>query len=235
MQVWNSASAYLSFLNLFIHRQEGNGCCSIALRYTCGCGPRHHINSKSAVLVDGNISDPFEVSTGVLQGDVSAPFLFIILVGNLMRKATSNLDSRVETISSQGIEWPRFLRRHCPLRIHNGPGTGSADQYSISSKRSWPYHLCFQRQSTWLQIVTPSLHFKSMVTPSTLTMLLTDFKIAASDLNRRKALAWVLFGNWKDCGKVPNYPSLRKWSYSTPPVWQFSSMAVDPGFLSLVC
>ena len=30
-------------------------------------------NSKSAVMVDGNISEPFKVSTGVLQGDVLAP------------------------------------------------------------------------------------------------------------------------------------------------------------------
>ena len=37
-------------------------------------------NSKSAVMVDGNISDPFEVSTGVLQGDVLAPFLKSLLV-----------------------------------------------------------------------------------------------------------------------------------------------------------
>ena len=37
-------------------------------------------NSKSAMMVDGNISDPFEAYTGVLQGDVLAPFLFIILL-----------------------------------------------------------------------------------------------------------------------------------------------------------
>ena len=53
-------------------------------------------NSKSAVvlavMVDGNISDLFEVSTGVLQGDVLAPFLFIILVDYLLKKATSDLD-----------------------------------------------------------------------------------------------------------------------------------------------
>ena len=37
-------------------------------------------NSKSAVMVDGNISEPFQVTTGVLQGDVLAPFLFIVLI-----------------------------------------------------------------------------------------------------------------------------------------------------------
>ena len=37
-------------------------------------------DSHSAVMVDGSISAPFQVTTGVLQGDVLAPFLFIILV-----------------------------------------------------------------------------------------------------------------------------------------------------------
>ena len=32
-------------------------------------------NSKSAVMVDGGLSDPFDITTGVLQGDVLAPFL----------------------------------------------------------------------------------------------------------------------------------------------------------------
>ena len=62
-------------------------------------------NSRSAVMVDGNISDPFDVSTGVLQGDVLAPFLFVILVDYLLKKATSELDSGVLT-------HPRRSSRH---------------------------------------------------------------------------------------------------------------------------
>lgn len=54
-------------------------------------------NSRSTVMVDGNISDPFDVSTGVLQGDVLAPFLFVILIDYLLTKATSELDSGVIT------------------------------------------------------------------------------------------------------------------------------------------
>ena len=37
-------------------------------------------NSKSAVLVDSQMSEGFEVTTSVLQGDVLAPFLFIIIL-----------------------------------------------------------------------------------------------------------------------------------------------------------
>ena len=68
-------------------------------------------NSKSAVMVDGNISEPFEVSTGVLQGDVLAPFLFIILVDYLLKKATSDLDSGAVT-------HPRRSRRY-PVKVLN--------------------------------------------------------------------------------------------------------------------
>ena len=50
-------------------------------------------------MVDKNISEAFEVSTGVLQGDVLAPFLFIILVDYLLKKATSDLDSGAVTHS----------------------------------------------------------------------------------------------------------------------------------------
>ena len=68
-------------------------------------------NSKSAVMVDGNISEPFEVSTGVLQGDILAPFLFIVLVDYLLKKATSDLDSGAVT-------HPRRSRRY-PVKVLN--------------------------------------------------------------------------------------------------------------------
>ena len=62
-------------------------------------------NSKSAVMVDGDLFDPFDVTTGVLQGDVLAPFLFVVLVDYLLKKATSQLDSGV-------VIHPRRSRRH---------------------------------------------------------------------------------------------------------------------------
>ena len=62
-------------------------------------------NSKSAVMVDGGLSDPFDITTGVLQGDVLAPFLFVVLVDYLLKRATSQLDSGAVT-------HPRRSRRH---------------------------------------------------------------------------------------------------------------------------
>ena len=64
-------------------------------------------NFKSAVMVDGNISDPFQVTTCVLlQGDVLAPFLFIMLIDYLMTKATEDTDFGVVTHPRQSVRHP---------------------------------------------------------------------------------------------------------------------------------
>ena len=55
-------------------------------------------SSGSVMLVDGSISKPFCVSTGVLQGDVLAPFLFIILVDYpLLRSSDGDWSSDMPT------------------------------------------------------------------------------------------------------------------------------------------
>ena len=68
--------------------------------------------SLSAKIIDGNISDPFDVSAGVLQGDVLALFLFVILVDYLMTNPTSGNDSGFVTHS-------RRSRRHPPQVIND--------------------------------------------------------------------------------------------------------------------
>jgi hypothetical protein len=47
-------------------------------------------NSRSVVLVDGNVSEEFDVTSGVLQGDTLAPFLFIIVIDHVMKNAQSD-------------------------------------------------------------------------------------------------------------------------------------------------
>ena len=78
---------------------------------------------------------------------------------------------------------------------------------------SLPLGGLFPRHSTWLQIVTPSLHFKSIVTPS--TMLLTWNILAPKwhqlEVTWNDARRWhgVHFWSLQECRKVSNYPSLR--------------------------
>ena len=43
--------------------------------------------TRSAVIINGTITDEFEVNTGVLQGDVLAPYLFIVVIDWVMRNA----------------------------------------------------------------------------------------------------------------------------------------------------
>ena len=64
-----------------------------------------YTNSSSSVMVDGSISKPFSVTTGVLQGDVLAPFLFIILVDYLLLRFTDG-DSGVLTCPRKSSRYP---------------------------------------------------------------------------------------------------------------------------------
>ena len=56
-------------------------------------------------MVDGSISEPFDATTGVLQGDVFAPFLFIIFVDYFLGKA-SGPDSGVVTCPRRSRRYP---------------------------------------------------------------------------------------------------------------------------------
>ena len=62
-------------------------------------------NSSSAVIVDESNSEPFDVTTGILQGDVLAPFLFTIFVDYLLGKA-SGPDSGVVTCPRPSRRYP---------------------------------------------------------------------------------------------------------------------------------
>ena len=66
-----------------------------------------YTNSSSAVMVDGGISEPVDVTTG---GDVLTPFLFIILV-DLFGKA-SGADSREVTHLRQSRRHPTKFQKY---------------------------------------------------------------------------------------------------------------------------
>ncbi|CAF4584904.1 unnamed protein product, partial [Rotaria socialis] len=58
----------------------------VPTKIVCAIEAIYH-NSKSVVLVDGNVSEEFDVTTGVLQGDTLAPYLFITVIDYVMKNA----------------------------------------------------------------------------------------------------------------------------------------------------
>ena len=49
-----------------------------------------YAQSKGSVLVNGKLSKTFDITTGVLQGDVLAPFLFVIVIDFVMSRSDQN-------------------------------------------------------------------------------------------------------------------------------------------------
>lgn len=60
-------------------------------------------DSKGAVIVNGKMSSEFRITTGVLQGDVLAPFLFIIAVDYIMVKSENDFGFRLSTTKSSRV------------------------------------------------------------------------------------------------------------------------------------
>jgi len=162
-------------------------------------------NSRSAVVVDGSISEPFDVTTGVLQGDVLAPFIFVILVDYLMLKATNGADSGVVT-------HPRRSRRH-PAKVLND--LDFADDIALLDSTIPRAQTQLTRTAEaaaelGLIISVPKTeHMSTNCNPNPPLHVygdpikhVPDFRYlgsmmasSASDLKRRKALAWSAF--WK--------------------------------------
>ena len=162
-------------------------------------------NSKSAVMVDGNISEPFQVTTGVLQGDVLAPFLFIILIDYMLQMATKDTNSGVLT-------HPRQSRRY-PAKVLND--LDFADdiallESSIPRAQSQLTRTAAAAEDLGLVISVPKTEFMTVNCNPQPTLEVygkpinhvSDFKYLGSmmassykDLTRRKALAWSTF--WK--------------------------------------
>jgi len=163
-----------------------------------------YTNSSSAVMVDGSISEPFNVTTGVLQGDVLAPFLFIILVDYLLGKASGS-DTGLLTC-------PRRSSRY-PVKILND--LDFADdiallESSIPRAQSQLTRTANAAADLGLIISAPKTEFMTtnchpqppLQVYGNPIKHVTDFKYlgsmmgsSASDYKRRKALAWTAF--WK--------------------------------------
>ena len=164
-----------------------------------------YTDSQSAVTVNGNISETFDVTTGVLQGDVLAPFLFIILVDYLLKKATADGDSGV-------ITHPRASRRY-PDKLLND--LDFADDIALLESLTPRSQRQIDRttecaKDIGLMVNVPKTEYMTRHCDASIPLKVygepiqhvTDFKYLGSmmdssgaDLKRRKALAWSAF--WK--------------------------------------
>ena len=156
-------------------------------------------------MVDENISESFEVCTGVLQGDVLALFLFITLVDYLLWKATSDLDSGV-------VSHPRHSRRY-PVKVLND--LNFADdiallEFTLLWAQAQLTSTAAAAKDLGLIISVPKTEYMTVNCHSNPTLQVygesinrvTDFRYlgskmasASSDFKRRKVLAWSAF--WK--------------------------------------
>ncbi len=178
-------------------------------------------NSRSAVMVGGSISDPFMVTTGVLQGDVLAPFLFIVLIDYLMKRATDGIDSAVVT-------HPRQSRRH-PAKVVND--LDFADdiallESSIPRAQAQLTRTTAAAGDLGLIISVPKTEYMTINCNQQLPPLqvygetinhVANFKYlgsmmasSTSDLLRRKALAWVAFWKLEHLWRSPTIPIATK-------------------------
>ena len=171
-------------------------------------------NSKSAVMEGGGLSDPFDVTTGVLQGDVLAPFLFVVLVDYLLKKATSHLDSGVVT-------HPRRSRRH-PAKSLND--LDFADdiallESSISRAQAQLTKTAEAAANLGLVISAPKTEYMTVnCNPQPALQVYGDsinhvsdvrylgsmVASGSSDLKRRKSLAWCAFWKLEQLWKSPH-------------------------------
>ena len=143
-------------------------------------------NSKSAVMVDGNLSDSFDVTIGVLQGDVLAPFLFVVLVDYKPRR------------NSGVVIHPRRSIRH-PAKSLND--LDFADDITLLESSITQAQAQFSRTAEAAADLGPVSDFRylgSMVASG------------SSDLKRRKSLAWCAFWKLEQLWKSPHIPIATK-------------------------
>ena len=191
-------------------------------------------------MSDGTISEPFMVTTGVLQGDVLAPFLFIMLIDYLMRKATDNCESGIVT-------HPRQSRRHPAIYLNDldfaddialleSSMTNAQAQLSRTAAAAEHLGLVISVPKTEYMTVNCSPQPPLEVYEQPIKHV-PDFRYLGSmmassinDLTRRKALAWTAFWKLEKIWRSSTISIATKVSSSMSPVSQCCCMDVTPGF-----
>ena len=176
-------------------------------------------NSSSAVMVDGSISEPFDVTTGVLQGDVLAPFLFIIFVDYLLGKA-SGPDSGVVTCPSRLGRYPAKMLNDLDFAedIARLESSVPRARFQLTRTADATAELGLVISTSKTEFMTIHCHpHPPMKVYETPINHVTDYKYlgsmmasSASDLKRRKALAWTAVWKLERLRKSPSIPISTK-------------------------
>ena len=168
-------------------------------------------NSRGAVVVGGGLSGPFDVTSGVLQGDVLAPFLFVVLVDCLLRGATSQLGSGV-------VARPRRSGRHPAGSLGDLDFAGDVALLGSSVSRARA-RLARAVAGLGLVVGAPGTECVTVgCNPQPALQVygdpinhVSDFRYigsmvasGSSDLKRQKSLAWCAFWKLEQLWKSPH-------------------------------
>ena len=133
-----------------------------------------HVNMEASVRVDGVLSEPFQVSTGLKQGCVLAPFLFNLYFNKVMHQVLSDLNDGVEIkyrldgklFRRSGTRLPMSVRI-CDLRFADDVMTGCLSSDALQSfidrftrvACSWGLSVSTDKTKAMIQPYTCSLPF----------------------------------------------------------------------------
>jgi len=173
-------------------------------------------NSKGVVTVNGKKSEPFNINTGVLQGDVLAPFLFVIVIDYIMNRCTCEFGFEFEQRQSS---------RHPARKLSD---LDYADDIAlleqlISIANEQLSKLSREAAAVGLHINTDKTEFIALNQPPSKPVEITlhgkkinrvdDFKYLGSkvissraDFDHRKSLAWVAFWQMEKMWRAKHVP-----------------------------
>ena len=163
---------------------------------------RLYDNSKGMVMVNGKLSEPFCINTGVLQGDVLAPFLFIIVIDHIMKGSCAG--HGFEYVKGNGSRSPaktlNDLDYADDIALLEKLVTLANDQLGKLSSEARKVGLVINADKTEYMAFNQPSDQPGIVLDGLQLQQVADFQYLGSrmsctrvDFKRRKGLAWAVF------------------------------------------
>ncbi len=169
-----------------------------------------YTNSRSSVLVEGQLTGEFTVNNGVLQGDTLAPLLFIIVIDYVMKNSV--LDSTATCSRGQTAGFVTHLRnceREPAISLYDldfaddialleGSHSACQAQLTTVSKRANQVGLVVNHKKTEVMTNQPQtakilLDGHEIETVDNFKYLGSMMRSSATDIKVRKGQAWSAF------------------------------------------